>query len=68
MKRLVFEMKIISGNIEKKLSAADILAMGTNQNNFDLNKLRQTVARLEREKELWRNLAIENGNHAITSR
>jgi len=68
MKRLVFDMKIISGNIEKKLSAADILAIGTNQNNVDLNKLRQTFASLEREKKFWRNRAIENGNHAITSR
>lgn len=62
MKRLVFDMKIISGSIEKKLSAADILAIGTNRNNFDLNKLRQTVASLEQEKEFWRNMAIENEN------
>ncbi|NCB40325.1 MAG: hypothetical protein EOM80_16320 [Erysipelotrichia bacterium] len=53
-------MKIISGNREFRPSAADILAMATNQNFVDLNTFRQTVASLEREKEFWRNLAIEN--------
>ena len=46
-------MKIISGNREFRPSAADILAMATNQNFVDLNTFRQTVASLEREKEFW---------------
>jgi len=60
MKRRVFDMKIISGNREFKPSAAEILAMATNRNNIDLDKLRQTVTRLEREKELWRNLEFSH--------
>lgn len=62
-------MKIISGNREFIPSAADILSMATSQTSDvhdifrqALNRFRQTIASLEREKDFWRSQAIEYEN------